>query len=106
MRVILLGMEILRHVDATSPPPSKSTSNATPMALLSHRAMTLIFQSCEIEVWMEIDHLGTAREMWDHLRHMFEHFSSTHKYVVVQDISYLHQCDRFVREYVTKMWSL
>ena len=98
IHVILLGMELLRHVDDTSTPPSESTSSATssgssPIAPSrpsrstwqtdDHRVMTFISQSYEIIIKMEIGHLETAREMLDHLRHMFKQSSEAREYAVV-----------------------
>ena len=113
-------MELLRHVDDTSP-PSESTTGATSSGSFSifhaqssrstwhtndHCTMALISQSCEIDIRMEIGHLGTAREMWHHLRHMFEQSSEAREYAVVRDISHIHQRDHSVRGYITKMRSL
>ena len=49
---------------------------------------------------MEVGHLDTAREVWEHLHHMFEQSSSAREYAVLQDIAHLQQRERSVREYV------
>ena len=102
LSVILLGLELLGHVDRTSTPPSESsissfggssstisTQSARPTWHTDdHRAMTLIFQSCEINIQMEIDHLDTAHEMWELLCHMFKQSSVAREYVVMQNLLY------------------
>ena len=55
---------------------------------------------------MEVGHLDTAREVWDHLCRMFEQSSSAREYAVLQDIAHLQQRERSVREYVTELRSL
>lgn len=81
--IILLGMDLFSHIDGTSPQPS--TPNAS-LTLANHCTMTLIFQSCEIDVHMEIGHLPTTHAMWDHLVFMFEHSSSAYQYAIIQDL--------------------
>ena len=67
-------MELLDHVDSSSTPPSESSISSfggsfstmsAPSARSSwhiddHHAMALISQSCDIDIWIEIGHLGTS----------------------------------------------
>ena len=118
--MILLGLELYVHVDGTYPPPLEF-STSSPGGLTSntfvssdrnawhaanHRAIAVICQSCELDVRMDIGHFATAREMWEHLRHMFEQSSSAGEYAVLQDIAHVQQRERSVREYVTELRSL
>ncbi|XP_039146892.1 uncharacterized protein LOC120284166 [Dioscorea cayenensis subsp. rotundata] len=103
VRIVLLGMDLLAHVDGTSPQPSTPDTSWT---LADRRTMTIICQSCEIDVRMEIGHLPTAHAMWEHLAHMFEHSSSARQYAILQDLTHIQQRERSVREYVTNLRSL
>ena len=86
VRVILLGLKLFGHVDGTCLPPleffTSSPGGSTSSTMASsdrsawhaadHQAMAVICQSCELDVRMEIGHLVTAREIWEHLHHMLE----------------------------------
>ncbi|KAH7679310.1 Zinc finger CCHC-type protein, partial [Dioscorea alata] len=88
VRIVLLGMDLLGHVDGSS--PQSSTPDAS-WTLADRRTMTLTCQSCEIDVRMEIGHLSTAQAMWEHLGNMFEHSSSARQYAILQDLTHIQQ---------------
>ena len=101
--MILLGLELFGHVDSTCPPPSElstsslgsptsstlASSNRSAWHAANQRAMAVICQSCGLDVRMEIRHLATAREMWEHIRHMFKQPSFAREYTVLQDNSHV-----------------
>lgn len=101
--IILLGVELLGHVDGTSSHLSEPEASWT---LADRRAMTLICQSCEIDVRMETKHFPTAYAMWAHLHHMFKYSSSTRQFAILQDITHVQQRERFVKEYVSDLRSI
>lgn len=78
MPIILLGLELPGHVDGVSSPPTETDTLGTFASQFTtdHRAMTLICQSYEVDIRIEIGHLLTALAMWDHIHRMFEQSSS------------------------------
>ncbi|KAH7655629.1 Retrotransposon Copia-like N-terminal protein [Dioscorea alata] len=102
-RIVLLGMDLLGYVDGTSPQPSTPDASWT---LADRCTMTIICQFCEIDVRMEIGYLPTAHAMWQHFGHMFEHSSSAHQYVILQDFTHIQQRERSVKEYDSDLQSL
>lgn len=69
---ILLGLELLGHVDITSSPPTETDTSSASASWFTadHCVMSLICQSCEVYIHIEIGHLSTTRAMWDHLSYM------------------------------------
>lgn len=55
--IVLLRRDLLGHVNGTSPPLSIPDASWT---LADYRTMTLICQSCKIDVYTEIGHLPPA----------------------------------------------
>lgn len=77
--------ELLGHVDGISSLPTKIDTPSTSVSwfTIDYRAITLICQSCEVDICIEIGHFSTVLAMWDHLHHMFDQSSSIKQYVIL-----------------------
>lgn len=94
VHMIIRGLRLLSHIDSTPPPEmdyvssvasGDSSSSAPPplsvahglWRLDDHRTMTMNSWSLEPDVRIEVIYLETAQEIWNQLRHRFEHSSTT-----------------------------
>ena len=115
VRMILFGLDLLSHIDGTSPEVEADSSEAssdsrssgrTRWALADRRACAIISQSLEPSVRENVFHLTVAQQIWDHLRQMFEQASTSRSFAVAQELAFSQQGDRSVRDFATFLRSL